>query len=137
VCIFTLILQTSISQKDIKHQTLTLLDQYFQENDRSEDDTSEDDMPRKPISPTKDVEECEKEYKHYAKQCQQKASNILLLDEILVPLEESMIDSFSQTYHTWYKQQVSAARQERDHALILARHYRNEAEKIVSQKRIL
>jgi len=35
-----------------------------------------------------------------------KDSNLLLLDEILIPLEETEVDPFSKeypVYHTWYK----------------------------------
>ena len=75
-----------------------------------------------------------------AEESRRKDSNLLLLDEVLIPLEKIELDPFSKdypVYHTWYKQQVGLARQERDNAMILARHYQNKAEETVSEKRAI
>jgi len=80
---------------------------------------------------------CEQDYENMAEESRRKDSNLLLLDEVLIPLEKIELDPFSKdypVYHTWYKQQVGLARQERDNAMILARHYRNKAEETVSEK---
>ena len=63
---------------------------------------------------------------------------MLLLDEVVLPLEEPTVNPFIQdnpVYHSWYQEQVNLARQERDHAILLARHYHDKAEESVSEKR--
>lgn len=93
-------------------------------------------------SPTAEaeVEACEEEYRVIAEQSLPKNSSVLLLDEVLLPLEEPIVSPFTQenpAYHSWYQKQVNSARQERDHAILLARHYRNKAEESVSEKRTI
>ena len=79
---------------------------------------------------------CEQQCRSMTEESHLKDSNLLLLDEILIPFEETEVDPFSKEYpiyHTQYKRQVGLARQERDHALTLARHYRGE-KRVVQQK---
>jgi len=83
---------------------------------------------------------CEQNYKTMAEESCIEDSNVLLLDEVLIPLEETEVDPFCKNYpvhHSWYKEQVGLARQERDNALILARHYRNKAKETVTEKRAM
>ena len=61
---------------------------------------------------------CEQNYNRMAEESCLKDLNLLLLDEILIPLEETQVDPFSGIY-TWYKQQVGLARQEWDNYTVL------------------
>ena len=92
-------------------------------------------------SPTEaEIEACEEQYRVIAQESLQKNSSVLLLDEVVLPLEEPTVNPFTQdnpVYHSWYQEQVNLARQERDHAILLARHYRDKAEEIVSEKRTI
>ena len=64
----------------------------------------------------------------------------MTLTIVELPLEEPTVNPFTQdnpVYHSWYQEQVNLARQERDHAILLARHYRDKAEESVSEKRTI
>ena len=87
-----------------------------------------------------EIEACKEQYRVIAEQSLHNNSSVLLLDEVLLPLEEPIVNPLTQenpVYHSWYQKQVNLARQERDHAILLARHYRNKAEESVSEKRTI
>jgi len=41
---------------------------------------------------------CEQDYENMAEESRRKDSNLLLLDEVLIPLEETELDLFSKDY---------------------------------------
>lgn len=62
----------------------------------------------------------------------------IVLDSVLSPISEPPSSCTSSSVHSARcKQVVESARKERDHALSLARHYRDMAETSQAQKRIV
>lgn len=81
------------------------------------------------------ADENEDQYIHRCTISQQ--TEPLLLDEVLVPLCEPFPECSAGVHNAEYREQISAARQERNQALKTARHYRDIAETIQKEKREL
>ena len=62
-----------------------------------EESNSESEGTALVIPTQEETDVCEKNYKRMAEESRLKDSNLLLLDEVLIPLEETEVDPFSKT----------------------------------------